>query len=154
MPFGLKNVGATYQQAMTLIFHDMIHKTMEDYVHDILEKSKKRRDHIEVLGNIFDQLEEYKVKLNPKKCVFGVTYGIFLGYIVCMQGIEVDLAKVEAILDTEAPKTLKLLQGLQGRLYSIRRFIAQLANNVIIFSHLLHKGISYKWDHKYDEAFP
>lgn len=28
MPFGLKNVGATYQRAMTSIFHDMMHQTM------------------------------------------------------------------------------------------------------------------------------
>ena len=41
MPFGLKNVGATYQRAMTTIFHDMMHKNMEDYVDDTLAKSKK-----------------------------------------------------------------------------------------------------------------
>ena len=35
MPFGLKNVGATYQRAMTYIFHDMIHDIVEDYVDDI-----------------------------------------------------------------------------------------------------------------------
>ncbi|KAH9320039.1 hypothetical protein KI387_021808, partial [Taxus chinensis] len=36
MPFGLKNVGATYQRAMTYVFHDLLHKTMEDYVDDLL----------------------------------------------------------------------------------------------------------------------
>ena len=39
MPFGLHNTGATYQQAMTTIFHDMKHIFMEDYVDDILTKS-------------------------------------------------------------------------------------------------------------------
>lgn len=34
MPFGLKNVGATYQRAMTLIFHDYMHKILEDYIDD------------------------------------------------------------------------------------------------------------------------
>ena len=38
MPFGLKNAGATYQQTMTAIFHDMMHKEMEDYVDDIVVK--------------------------------------------------------------------------------------------------------------------
>ena len=42
MPFGLKNAGATYQQAMTAIFHDMMHQELEDYVDDIVDKSKKR----------------------------------------------------------------------------------------------------------------
>ncbi|KAH9291415.1 hypothetical protein KI387_043399, partial [Taxus chinensis] len=45
MPFGLKNAEATYQRAMAVIFHDMIHDIMEDYVDDILGKSKTREDH-------------------------------------------------------------------------------------------------------------
>jgi len=42
MPFGLKNAGATYQRAMTVIFHDLFHTIMEDYVDDILGKAKTR----------------------------------------------------------------------------------------------------------------
>ena len=42
MPFGLKNAGATYQRTMTAIFHDMMHEEMEDYVDDIVVKSKTR----------------------------------------------------------------------------------------------------------------
>lgn len=38
MPFSLKNAGATYQQTMIAIFHDMMHKEMEDYVDDIVVK--------------------------------------------------------------------------------------------------------------------
>ena len=39
MPFGLKNTEAMYQHTMTAIFHDMMHKEMEDYVDDIVVKS-------------------------------------------------------------------------------------------------------------------
>lgn len=105
--FGLKKVGATYQRDMTLIFHDMIHKTMEDYVDDVLENSKKRQDHIAALSAIFDKLEEYKVCLNPKKFIFGIQSGKLLGYILSMRGIEIDPSKVKEILKMEAPKTLK-----------------------------------------------
>ena len=45
MPFGLKNVGATYQRTMTAIFHDMMHKEIEDYEDDIVVKSKIRAGH-------------------------------------------------------------------------------------------------------------
>ena len=45
MLFGLKNVGATYQHTMTIIFHDMMHKEMEDYLNDIMVKSKTRAGH-------------------------------------------------------------------------------------------------------------
>ena len=40
MPFGLKNVGATYQRCMTKCFGDLIGRTIEAYVDDIVVKSK------------------------------------------------------------------------------------------------------------------
>ena len=46
MPFGLKNAGATYQCTMTAIFHDMMHRELEDYVDDIVVKSKRQEDHV------------------------------------------------------------------------------------------------------------
>ena len=39
MPFGLKNAGATYQRAMVTLFHDMMHKEIEVYMDDMIEKS-------------------------------------------------------------------------------------------------------------------
>ena len=116
MPFGLKNAGATYQRAMTTIFHDLLHIIMEDYVDDILGKSKTRESHIDVLTTIFERLEKYKVRLNPKKCVFGVKSGKLLGYIVSRRGIEVDPTKVKAIMDMPPPTILKQLHSFQGKL--------------------------------------
>ena len=47
------------------------------------------------------------MKLNPSKCVFGVTAGKFLGFVVSQRGIEVNLEKVRAILELEPPRTVK-----------------------------------------------
>ena len=71
MPFGLKNTGATYQRAMTTIFHDMMHKNMEDYVDDTLAKSRHRNTHLDDLRLILDRMEKFQLRLNPKKCAFG-----------------------------------------------------------------------------------
>ena len=49
MPFGLKNVGATYQRAATTSFHDMMHRDIEVYVDDMIVKSQDRVDHLAVL---------------------------------------------------------------------------------------------------------
>jgi hypothetical protein len=46
MPFGLKNVRATYQRAMTTLFHDMMHKEIEVYVDDMIAKSRERENHV------------------------------------------------------------------------------------------------------------
>jgi hypothetical protein len=90
MPFGLKNVGATYQRVVTAIFQDMMHKTMEDYVDDTLAKIMQCKTHLTDLGPILDRMEKFSLRLNPKKCAFGVTSGKLLGYIISTKGIEVD----------------------------------------------------------------
>lgn len=107
MPFGLKNARTTYQRAMTIIFHDLLHKIMEDYVDDLLGKSKTRDEHIPILRQTFERLEKYKLCLNPKKCVFGITSRKLLGLIIFCRGIEVDPTKVKAIMEMPPPKTLK-----------------------------------------------
>ena len=60
MPFGLKNAGATYQRTMTAIFHDMLHWELEDYVDDIVVKSKKREEHVQVLRKVFERCRTFK----------------------------------------------------------------------------------------------
>ena len=69
MPFGLKNAGATYQRAMAIIFHNQMHKNMDAYVDDILVKSKEGEDHLDALGQVFERLILYKLRLNPQKCL-------------------------------------------------------------------------------------
>ena len=64
---------------MTAIFHDMLHVDMEDYVDDILVKSKTRNDHLRVLKRVFDRLKQHQLRLNPQKCAFGVSSGKLLG---------------------------------------------------------------------------
>ncbi|RVW67504.1 Retrovirus-related Pol polyprotein from transposon 17.6 [Vitis vinifera] len=128
MPFGLKNAGATYQRATTTLFHDMMHRDVEVYVDDMIVKSQGRADHLEALERFFERIQEFRLRLNPKKCTFGVTSGKLLGHMVSERGIEVDPDKIKAILDMPAPKTEKEIRGFLGRLQYISRFIARLTD--------------------------
>uniref|UniRef100_A0A2N9EXH7 Integrase catalytic domain-containing protein n=1 Tax=Fagus sylvatica TaxID=28930 RepID=A0A2N9EXH7_FAGSY len=153
MPFGLKNAGATYQRTMTAMFHDMIHQEIEDYVDDIVVKSKKREDHVEVLRKVFERCRLYKLKMNPLKCAFRVSAGKFLGFLVHNRGIDVDPAKASAIATMRPPTSHKELKSFLGRLSYIRRFIPGLAAVTSTFSHLLKKGVSFNWSAECQEAF-
>ena len=126
MSFGLINVGATYQRAMTKIFHDMIHKEIEVYVDDMIVKSGTEEEHVENLSKMFQRLRKYKLRLNPNKCTFGVRSGKLLGFIVSQKGIEVDPDKVRAVREMPAPKTEKQVSGFLGRLNYISRFISHM----------------------------
>uniref|UniRef100_A0A2N9G8E1 RNA-directed DNA polymerase n=1 Tax=Fagus sylvatica TaxID=28930 RepID=A0A2N9G8E1_FAGSY len=107
MPFGLKNAGATYQRTMTAMFHDMMHREIEDYVDDIVVKSKTRGDHFGVLKKVFERCRLYKLKMNPLKCAFGVSAGKFLGFLVHQRGIDVDPTRASAIATMKPPTTHK-----------------------------------------------
>ena len=75
MPFGLKNTCATYQRMMTAIFHDMMHRELEDYVDDMVVKSKKRAEQVQILRIVFERCKAFKLRINPLKCAFGVFFG-------------------------------------------------------------------------------
>ncbi|KAH9314421.1 hypothetical protein KI387_023048, partial [Taxus chinensis] len=64
------------------------------YVDDLLAKARRRCDHPKLLHVILSRLLEYGVTLNPEKCIFGVTGGKLLGYIIVSRGIDVDPAKI------------------------------------------------------------
>jgi hypothetical protein len=137
MPFGLKNVGATYQKAMNSIFHDMIGKYMEVYIDDIVVKSQNFDEHLKNLEKTFIRMRKYQLKMNPLKFAFGVTTGNFLGFLVHNRGIEVDKNKAKAILQAKPPSNKNELQRLLGQINFLRRFIANVAGKTKVFSPLL-----------------
>ena len=82
IPFGLKNVGATYQRLMNKMITRQIGKNVQVYVDDILVKSIREDDHMDDLKETFNTLRSYNMKLNPNKYAFRVTAGKFLGFMV------------------------------------------------------------------------
>ena len=82
MPFGLKNVRATYQRLVNMMFSKQIRRNMEVYVDDMLFKNKEEFAHLDDLKETFTTLRQYQMKLNPNKCAFGVAFRKFLGSMV------------------------------------------------------------------------
>ena len=146
MPFGLKNAGATYQRAATTLFHEMMHRDVEVYVDDMIVKSQGGADHLAALQRFFERIRQFRLRLNPKKCSFGVTSGKLLGHIVSERGIEVDPEKTKAILDMPAPRTEKEIRGFLGRLQYISRFIARLTDICEPIFRLLRKNQPTVWN--------
>ena len=114
MPFGLKNVGATYQRLETKMFRPLLGRTMEVYIDDMLIKSKERPDHANHLQQAFDLLIIYGMKLNPAKCAFRVSARRFLGFMMTQRGIEANPSQLKAILESPTPSSRKEVQQLTG----------------------------------------
>ncbi|GMP78570.1 hypothetical protein CsSME_00034472 [Camellia sinensis var. sinensis] len=153
MPFGLKNAGATYQRAMTAIFHDMLHKSLECYIDDLVVKSKEETSHLKDLQRVFERCKKYRLRMNPLKCAFGVTAGKFLGCIVHRHGIDPDPAKVAAIKNMPRPTSLDELRTFLGRASYLRRFIPAMAEITQPFNSLLKKDVRFIWNEEHQQAF-
>jgi hypothetical protein len=126
MPFGLKNIGATFQRCMQRVFRELIGCIIEAYVDDIVVKSKKTGDLVPDFTEVFLKLRQHGVKLNPEKCVFGVQKGMHLGFVVLERGIEANPKKISAIMDMGPIKNLKGIQRVTGCLAALSCFIARL----------------------------
>jgi hypothetical protein len=103
MAEGLQNAGPTFARMTYVVFAN--DNSVSAYVDDIVVQSKLKLDHIADLRRTFAKLRTAKLKLNPAKCVFGVSKGKLLGCLVSARGIEANPAKIEAIRKMEPRPT-------------------------------------------------
>ena len=118
----------------------MMHQELEDYVDDIVVKSRRREEHFCVLKRVFERCRAFKLRMNSLKCTFGVSSGKFLGFLVHSRGIDVDPAKATAIATIRPPATVKELKSFLGKVSYIRKFIPGLASITSAFTKLLRRG--------------
>ena len=151
MPFGLKNVGATYQRLVNRMFQKQIGTSMEVYIDDMLVKSVKAKLHVAHLAESFQVLKNYNMNLNPTKCAFGVSAGKFLGFMVNSRGIEANPDKIKVVLDMHPPLNTKEIQGLTGRIATLSRFVSRSSDKCRPIFQVLKKA--FHWDAQCEEAF-
>jgi len=140
MPFGLKNAGATYQRLMDKIFRELIGRTVEVYVDDIVVKSASCAQHQEDMLQVFNALRGVGMKLNPEKCVFQVEGGKFMGFMLTQREIEANQDKCRALIDMQDPKSVKEVQRLVGRIVALSRFMPRMAERIRPILNLLKKA--------------
>jgi hypothetical protein len=152
MPFGLRNIGATYQRCMQHVFGEHIGQTIEAYVDDIVVKTKRVSSLINDLDIAFKCLRAKNSKLNPEKCVFGVPQGMLLGFIVFERGIEANPEKIAAITKMGPIRDLKGVQRVTGCLTALSRFISCLGKKALPLYRLLKKSERFSWTLEAEEA--
>jgi hypothetical protein len=142
MPFGLSNVGATFQRAMDYAFRGLIGKIIEIYQDDLTVFSKDGKSHIGHLKQVFERCREFGISLNPAKSVFGVTEGKLLGHIISKDGVKLDPERVEAIEKVPLPISKKALQSFLGQTNFVHRFIPNYAEIVNLSISCLRRMLS------------
>jgi hypothetical protein len=153
MPYGMKTALPTFVRAMSKTFGDLIRDRVEVYVDDIVVKTKRGSTLVEDLTLVFDKLRATRTKLNPNKCVFGVSTGKLLGFLVSYRGIEANPEKIKAIEAMRPPAHIKDVQKLTGSLAALSRFISRLAKRALPFFKMLRKSDPFSWTEEAKQAF-
>ena len=139
MPFGLKNVGSTYQRMMTRMFESQLGKNIEIYIDDMVVKSKMVLEHLRDLQAIFQILRKYKLRLNASKCSFGMGSGKH--------------DQIKAINNLRSPWNPKEVQKLTGMAAALNIFISRSADRCRPFFLLINKWKGFEWTEECATAF-
>ena len=121
---------------MNLIFHSL-KMIIEVYLDNLIAHSRLRVRRQYHLRLVFERCHHYRVHLNLHKCIFCVTVGRLLGFIVSKEGIRVDPLKVEAILQLSPSRNIRHLQCLQGMANFLQRFVVNFSNLTKGFMRIL-----------------
>nr|GEY96061.1 reverse transcriptase domain-containing protein [Tanacetum cinerariifolium] len=156
IPFGLKNAGATYQRLMDKAFKSQIGRNIEVYVDELVVKSYTKAEMLRDNEETFRTLRKINMKLNPKKCAFGLAEGVFLGYVFTPYGIKPCPDKIVDVLQLPSPRTIKEVQSLNGKLASLNRFLSKSAKKSLPLFKILKKCIKksdFHWTAEAEQAF-
>jgi hypothetical protein len=116
--------------------------------------TRKEESLITDLRETFDNLDRYKLKLNPTKCSFGIPARQLLGFLVSARGIEANIEKIQAILTIGKPTKLHHAQQLVGQVAALSRFVARLGEKALPFYALMKKSDKkFEWIEEADAAF-
>jgi hypothetical protein len=122
-------------------------------VDDLVVKSVQRRDHISDLAETFANLKEANLRLNPKKCVFGIHKGKVLGCLVSTKGIAANPDKIKALIEMQDPVSIKDVQKLTGRVAALNRFIPRAAERGLPFFQVPRSSKNFQWSEIQKQSF-
>ena len=117
----------------------------------MLVKSRKAELHLVDLRETFDAVRKYQMRSNRAKCVFGVSLGKFLGFMVSQRGIKANPEKVKVILDMTSLRSVKEVQRLTGRIAALNRFVSKATDKFLSFFKTLKHA--FQWTDECEIAF-
>jgi hypothetical protein len=153
IPFGLINVGATFQRAMDIDFRGIINQSVVVYLDDVTIFSKNKKYHLSHLRSVLEHCRKYGISLNPKKSIFVVDQGKLLGFIVSKNGMMIDPERTQAIANLPPPSSKKSMQSFLGKINFVRHFVPSFSEMVRPLQNMIKKDIVFKWGSQENQAF-
>jgi hypothetical protein len=123
MPFELTNAPSVFMDLMNRVFHEYLDSFVVVFIEDIVVYSTNHVEHEVHLKTVTEKLGEKKLFAKLKKCEFWLEEVSFLGHVASKNGLTVDPAKVQAVVEWERPTSLREIRSFLGLASYYRRFI-------------------------------
>lgn len=120
---------------------------------DILIWGENQTEHDARVDKAMQRLNEFRVLLNDKKCIFGAERVPFLGHILSAKGVEASYNKIEAIRNFIAPSNAEQVRSFLGLVTYLGQYIPNLASLSFELRTLLKKDAIFEWSFKQQLAF-
>ena len=123
MPQGVRNAPATFQGLMERCVGRLNLQEMLAFLDELIVFFPTLEKHESRLGQLFDRLRNFGLKLSPEKCSFICKSVSYLGHIVSEDGIGCNPSKVEAIREWPRPSNMRQLRSHIGYWWYYRKLI-------------------------------
>jgi hypothetical protein len=153
LPFGLTNAPGVFMSLMNGVFHEYLDKFVQVFIDDILIYSRTMEEHDEHLRLVLQCLREHNLYGKLSKCSFYQSRIHYLGHVISGEGIAVDPAKVEAIMEWPAPTNVTEVRSFMGLAGYYRRFVEGFSKIANPITELQKKNKKFVWTEKCAKAF-
>ena len=109
-----------------------------------------KKTHNTRVNAVLDRIHQAGLKLNEKKCLFGLTELVFLGHVFPDQGVKPDPMKIEAIQDMPKSNSKQDLQHLLGMVKYLEKFISNLSETKNPLCQLLDSDVQWHWSNHHN----
>ena len=153
-PFGLTNAPTAFMDLMHRVFQPYLDQFIVVFMDDILIYSQSEDEHEDHLRVVLQLLRDHKLYAKFSKCEFWLTKVRFLGHVMSISGVSVDLEKVKAIMMSwERPMSVFEIHSFLGLVGYYRRFIEDFSRLAAPMMRLTRKEVMFEWYVRCEKAF-
>ncbi len=153
MPFRLSNAPVVFQALVNDVLRDMVVQFTYVYLDDILIFSCSLQEHVQHVKQLLQRLLENGLYVKAEKCAFHAQSDLFLGYILSSEGVRMDPAKVQAVIDWPILDSCKALQRFLCFANFYLRFICNFSQLAAPLTALTSTRMTFRWSNAADAAF-
>ena len=153
MPFGLCNGPASFQNYINDTLREYLDDFCTAYLDDILIYSDNEIEHEIHVNRVLRKLSAAGLQADITKCAFHVTQVPYLGLIITTEGVKMDPAKIDAIVNWPRLVNVKDVQSFLGFANFYRRFIYGYSKLAAPLTNLTRKDVRFEWTSECQVAF-